>query len=439
MAVLACTFAREPAHADEPTAAEVEHAPPPGKESGRTDTPATDSFLRNVGRALLTPPRIALEIAFTPVRLGAYLSDRYQLPEQFRRLFFDDSYTYGAYPTLVVDSSYGATLGARVVHRNLLGKREKLAVRVGVGGEYRGRVDGSVGTGDHLGRHVRLDVGGEYEQRPADAFYGIGNAVDAVEARHRQQIARTRLTLDVHAVSDLHVRASTAFTDLEYGRSDKGQPIDELYSPMTLTGWTSGMSNAYGELELRWDSRRLPDLDTHGSFAGGTLATLYGGRVHQLEDMGRDYWGYGAEVQYFTQLGSAPRAIMMRVRTDAVTGEREDIAFTQLPQLGGSQLLRGYPRDRFRDRMSLVTTAEYTWDLSRWLMASTFVDVGRVYPGWTELHYEKLRVGYGMSLQLHMSRRFLGALQVATSIDGGVFVDFTFDPAFDTEPRVEQQ
>src|SRR6185503_12794343 len=119
IAVLACALVPELARADEPTAAEVENAPPPGRESGRSDAPATDSVLRNVGQALLTPPRVALEIAFMPLRGGAYVYDRYQLPERFKRIFFDDTYTYGAYPTLVIDSSYGVTLGARVVHRNL--------------------------------------------------------------------------------------------------------------------------------------------------------------------------------------------------------------------------------------------------------------------------------------------------------------------------------
>jgi hypothetical protein len=48
-------------------------------------------------------------------------------------------------------------------------------------------------------------------------------------------------------------------------------------------------------------------------------------------------------------------------------------------------------------------------------------------------------VGYGMSLQLHVNRHFIAAVSVASSIDGGVFVDLAFDPVFDIEQRVEQR
>ncbi len=426
------------APSDEKTAAAVADAPLPGNESGRTDAAPSDSVLRDVGQAILAPPRIALELVFTPVRAGAYVYERYQLYERYKQLFFDDSDTYGIVPTLTIDATYGLTIGVRGVHRNLFGEHERLTLTAAGGGQFRGLGRATLRSGDRFGRRTHVDLGAEFEQRPRDAFYGIGNATD-LEARHRQQVVRARTTVDIGIVSDLHLRPSGAITDLEYDNSSDEVPIDELYMPSSLTGFDNGVRNIYGELELRWDSRRMGAFDSHALFQSGVLAGAFAGRVHQLEDSGGDYWRYGGELQAFVPIGLGPRVLTTRVRTDAVTGELEDVAFTQLPQLGGRAIMRGYPSERFRDRLAIVTTAEYSWGLSRWLMASTFVDVGRVYPGWSALTYEDMRVGYGVSLQLHMSRRFLSGIQVASSIDGGVFVDFSFDPVFDLDPRVEQQ
>jgi outer membrane translocation and assembly module TamA len=211
-----------------------------------------------------------------------------------------------------------------------------------------------------------------------------------------------------------------------------------MYDPSVLAGWT-GTRNLYGEVELRWDSRRFPvHQDDHATYDRGWLVAAFAGRVHQLE-AGQDYWRYGSELQRHWRLGAGPRVLAARLHVEAVTGELADVAFTELPELGGKALLRGYPRDRFRDRIATVTSLEYQWDLNGRLMASVFADVGRVFPAWRDIEPTSLRMGYGMSLQIHSNKRFLASLQLASSIDGGVFIDFAFDPVFDVQPRVEQR
>jgi hypothetical protein len=428
----------EPAHNGERTAADVESSPLPGNESGRTDKSEGDSLLRNIAQGVLLPPRVAVEVAMAPVRASIWTFDRFQLMDRFKQVFFDDTETYGLYPTAVLDSSYGLTLGGRFIHRDLFGEHEHLSLRGGSGGEYRAQAEVRLRSGTRLGDRVNLELKGELERRPQDAFYGIGNAAEPAETHHRQELVRATTVLDIRAISALHVQASGAVTDLAYGPSSVGPSIETMYDPMSLTGWT-GTRNLYGELELRWDRRHYAStLDDHATWAAGWLLGVYGGRVHQLE-AGTDYWRYGGEAQHFLQLGAGPRVLASRFHAEAVTGEIEDVAFTQLPQLGGKMLLRGYPRDRFRDRAALVGSLEYEWDLGRLLMASLFVDAGRVFPNLREIEPSVMRVGYGFSIQLHSHRRFLASVSIASSIDGGVFIDFAFDPVFDIEPRVEQR
>lgn len=422
---------------DEPTAADVANAPLPGQESGRLDAPEGDSALRVLGRATLFVPRVAVEVAIAPVRGGLWAYDRYQLRSRFRQLFFDESNTYGLYPTAAFDTTYGITAGARFVHRDVFGEREHFSLRGGFGGEYKARLRAALRSGNRLGDRVHAEVSTDAERRPNDPFFGIGNTADGVEARHRQEVLRATASIDVRLASALHLVTAGALTNLEYGATTDTMPIDEIYGLDTLTGW-DGVRNLYGELELRWDTRRhVTKLDHHAVFETGWLLSTYGGRLSQLE-AGADYWRYGMNVQRFWGLGAGPRALATRFHVDAVTGEIGEVAFTQLPQLGGLPTLRGYPRERFRDRIAVAGSLEYEWDLGRHVMASVFVDAGRVMPRWNEPP-TNIRVGYGLSLQLHDRGSYLAGFVLATSIDGGVFVNLELDPVFDIEPRVEQR
>jgi hypothetical protein len=426
------------ARSDEPTAAEVAHAPRPGDESGRSDTPEGDSLLRNVGQGVLTVPRIAVEAAFAPVRVGIYMYDRYRLSEQFSKTFFDDTDTYGLYPTATIDSTYGVNVGARFVHRNLAGEHEKLALRGTSGGQFRRLFDASLASGTRLGSAVTLRLRGEYEQRPKDPFYGIGNATPAMDLRYRESVYRASSTVDVRATHRLVIRGLGALTDNEVGNSYEGPPLTEQYDPAMLTGWPK-IRNLYGEVEVRFDGRRHETVfDRHEIYDSGVLLSAFTGRVHQLE-AGHDYWRAGGDAQYFLALGKGPRTLSTRLHAETVSGSYDDVAFTQLPALGGKALLRGYGPGRFRDRAAVVGSLEYFWDLGTLFMASLFVDAGRVYPSVWDLEARDLRMGYGGSLQLHGDHRFIAGLSVASSLDGGLFLSLDFDPIFDYDPRTERR
>jgi hypothetical protein len=425
---------------DQRTARDVDGAPPPGAESGRVDaTRARDPALRELARGALFVPRLVLEAAFVPVRGGLWAYDRFDLKERYLDLFFDDTRTYGLVPTARLRSGYGVTWGARFVHRDLFGEREHLSLRAATGGRYQQLTSARLRSGERFGR-LQVELDGEIERRPKDAYYGIGNAGDSAEARYRLQVGRVIATSDVRVWGPLHVRASGAIFDFDYGRSDQGPPIDELYSPIALTGF-EGVRQAYGELELRWDSRRRGSpWESPSVFATGGLLAGFVGRAVAF-DGEHEFWRYGIDAQRYVRLGPGPRVLALRVFGEAVTGSYMDVPFSQLPVLGGSQLLRGYPVDRFRDRVAVLTSAEYRWDLSRALTASAFVDVGRVYPSLAEIPstIEGIRVGYGLALDAHTDKSFVVRTTLATTIDGGMFVDLSFNPVFDLEPRVERE
>lgn len=446
-----------PPAAPDPSATDVAAAPLPGEESGRTDPiESGDSTPRQIARGLLFFPRLALDAALTPVRGGLWLYERYELDEWYRRIFYNDAMTIGLYPTIVFDSdsSLGVFAGARFVHRDLLGQREQLQLQAAFGNRYRQIYSATARSGDRFGERFKMELDVGYERRPHDAFWGIGNVdepmappaapVDpiaepiAVQAHYRQHRTRVAAVADLRTWSRLHVRGATSISNVELGPGDRGAPIDQLYEPSRLVGWT-GARHAYGELGLRWDSRGSPDLlDPVAVYTSGSLVELYGGRTHRLDE-GPSFWRYGAELQQFLRLAPGPRVLIARLHGEAVTGRRDEVPFTELPMLGGPMYLRGYDLDRFRDRVAAVGSLAYQWDLAQRFWANVFVDAGRVYPSLSELSLDDLRMGYGLGIGLHTGASFLAEATIASSIDGGLHLNLSFNRVFDISERVRRK
>ncbi|HEX7836741.1 MAG TPA: BamA/TamA family outer membrane protein, partial [Kofleriaceae bacterium] len=443
------------------TAADVAADPVPGQESGRADPGDGDSMARRIGRGLLYLPRLAIDLALTPPRVAIWANDRYHLLDWYDRLFFNDTHTIGLSPIVAIDTTLGVTAGAEFVHRDLLGEHEQFGLQASIGSWYRQIYAARLATGNRLGDRLSLELEARYERRPHDAFYGIGNGdrvaaggapidprVDSIsdptsdptsiEAYYRQDRSRLATSADLRAWRGLHLRGSAEISRVEFGTPTQGESITRVYDPSGLVGW-GGYRYGYGELELRWDSRRRATvMEPSAVYSAGELAAVFGGRTHRPGG-GPDFWRYGLDLEKFVRLAEGPRVLIAQLHGEAVTGRRDEVPFTELPKLGGPTYLRGYAFDRFRDRVAAFGSLAYEWDLSQWFSASVFADVGRVYPALTELSLDRLRVGYGVSIEAHRVESFLVAASIGSSIDGGVFLGLSFSPVHDVKERVRRQ
>ena len=434
------------------TASEVEGAPLPGAESGRTDrVDPGDSGFRILARGVLFVPKLAVELAGTPVRGSLWAYDRFQLGERYYQLFYNDARTVGLYPVASYTGGAGVLAGAGFVVRDRSPDGASITASAAIGAGYHQRELLQVRSGDRFSDRFELGLDVGFLRRPQDRFDGIGNGdlaappavpIDprtdptAIETFYRYQETRGELVADSRVVSDLHVIGRGALAALETSRADRGPAIDDTYDPMGLVGFSDGVRHADAELELRWDSRRRAnayeprDLHARGSLASVSLARIdnLGARV--------DFWHYGAELQHYIRLGTGPRVLALRVRGDGVTGTRDEVPFMELPALGGDQFLRGYDFERFRDRVAAFGTAQYEWDVSANSAAYVFVDAGRVMPSVADATLDHLRVGYGVGLELHgLDGGFLVEGSLASSIDGGIMLNATLNPVLDARPR----
>ena len=429
-----------PAPDQEPSAADVANAPLPGQESGRLDpVDDGDTTARAIGRDALFLPKLLTDVALSPVRGTVWAFDRYHLDLLYYRVFFNDARTLGIYPTVAFESGFGVTGltgGARFVARDLFGEREHLALQAAAGVSYyfRQLYSANFRTGDRLGKRFSLELDAGYEIRPRDPYYGVGNGM-GVDTRYSQHRARGLVTADIHVAGDLHVRPAGAISQRTFGDPSQGTPATDVYMPVGF----SGTDTAYGELEVRWDNRYARgDWDLPNFYTGGTLLAAYAGRNHRL-DQGVDFWRYGVDAQQFIRLGVGPRVLSARFHGEAVSGSVFEVPFTDLPSLGGPLYLRGYDLDRFRDRVASFATLQYTWDLTSYMNANVFVDAGRVFPSLTQLATDHMRVGYGFGLVIQHGGDFISELSIASSVDGGMFLNLAFNPIYDLDQRVRRR
>jgi hypothetical protein len=453
----------ETAGGDKPSysSAEVADAPAPDATSGVARGPdRSGEWALWIPRVLLFPVRAVAEVVGWPIRKGIYAYQVYDLKTRIKSIFFNEEGTAGLFPVAFSETGFGLNVGARLVLRELLDTDFKLNGRASFGGRFRQIYSLKLSSGETFDR-LSFELAGIFELRPKDLFFGIGNGelsdeepampldpigADAVRSRFRQRALRGVLTARYAITPRLSALLSAAVNDRTYNDSDEGdraddEVISENFDTAGLTGFDQGSRHVYVEAELTYDSRRratpwepAPLPSTGWKLAG------FGGYAFAIDDSSSGYARYGLDLQRYFRIADGPRLLAFRVLLEGVSGAYDEVPFYDLPQLGGSILLRGYDIGRFRDRIAAIGSAEYQFDLSnRYMAGFVFADAGRVYSTLDDVALDGLNLGFGGGVQAHTQFSFQGRLTLASSINGGFFAFLTFDTIYDPKARVERR
>lgn len=452
----ATTDPTKPAPATEPAP-----PPPPGVAADEAsgiaidEPPTTAQKLRWIPRALLFLPRWGFWVAAQPLRGAAWTYEVTR--DKLKGALFSADQIYGIYPVGSYSTDYGFSIGARFVHYDLFGEKEKLRLFADWGGEFRQGYGIKLSSGERIAKRFTANLEARFQRRPGERFFGIGNTAElaptaemlidpqtsdaAVSARFREDMYRVTTYLDTKLVGDLFFRVTGAWATRTFGNSEvNGESIVERYDTSRLIGFDDGVKNLYAEGELIYDSRRPTNpYISQVMDATGWYLSAYTGRAKGYGGDTSDYIRYGGEVQRLIDLYKGSRVLTLRALLDGVTGTdgRTDgkISFVELPRLGGPDFLRGYPRDRFRDRAVALVTAEYAWDLGNYFGGYTFVDVGRSFHELDDVDADTLRVGFGGGIEMRTYHSFLLRGQLAASREGDVFFELALSPAFGRRDR----
>jgi hypothetical protein len=355
------------------------------------------------------------------VRAGLTCYERYQVKERLLDLFFDDTRTFGVYPRLSLESGTRPGVGVRLVHKDLFGSGARLRLAADYGGELQQRLDGGLTTGPLFAAPLRLHVRGGWQQQPGAPFYGFGDT-PAQRAPFWQRVVRAEVGLEVNPAGPLFGSLTGSFVSRRFGeRSATAAPVDRS----ALTGWATGTRVFYGEAEVGVDTLAVsrPSISAAAPSSGTRLALFAGAAAGAKGDPTR-YARYGLDALQYLDLYGGDRVLVLRLHGEGVApaAGSDRIPFTDLPRLGGPSFLRGYARDRFRDRVAVLGTVEYRYPIWRQLSGFLFVDAGKVVPDWAALSRSaRPRVGGGGGLELYSDESFKLRTQLAGSEEGLFF------------------
>jgi hypothetical protein len=419
---------------------------------------STSDALLWVPRAMLRLPRLALDASMRLLVLAAGVEEEHHIAEEVSDLLFNDARTFGVIPTAFYETGFKPSVGVRVIHRDLAGRREGLRLRALFAGLEQQHYEAQAHSGSRLGA-LKLHASAAYNRFDDLRFYGLGNAdaVDtlrghpprsayersfAVRTRYRREEARGSVGLSRQVTARLALGGTLQLRrrDLSVGDlqdRDSTPWADVIFKPESLTGLSEASTDAYGEAVLGWDDRRATREDVPLALAStGLRVALWGGAQAALDDSRGSFARVGGDVRRYIDLAQGNRVLVLRLRSAWAIGRLRAMPFSDLPSLGGSQLLRGYPSGRFTDRGSVLATVEYRYPVQDNLASYLFIDAGRVVDTLSDLGPSGLgaaRVGFGGGLDLFSTGGLMLRLQLASSIDGGLYFNFLLDASDEYE------
>jgi outer membrane protein assembly factor BamA len=127
-------------------------------------------------------------------------------------------------------------------------------------------------------------------------------------------------------------------------------------------------------------------------------------RFHDRDASGYSFSDARIELQHYIPFWNLSRVLALRALAQHADGIGQDqVPFYLMPTLGGARTLRGYDRQRFRDRSLLLLSAEYRYEVNPFLMAAVFYDAGQVAPDWSAFQLKDMRDNYGFGLRFGSS------------------------------------
>lgn len=243
-----------------------------------------------------------------------------------------------------------------------------------------------------------------------DRFYGIGNDTpDANEERYAyslisiKSLALKKIRPALFVGFDYHFEYEYGFSYTEGGMLEQG----------TITGYNGGRGSALGAVAI-YDSRdnainaRTGKLMEFSSYVytkalGSSFSFISLNGLHQ------QHWPIGKR-----------QSIGIQTKLRLSYG---GVPFLDLSVAGGDDLLRGYPKYRYRDHHFFGTQVEYRFPLFWRLGMVGFAGVGDVFNQLNDVRASTLKysVGSGLRFAVNPAERLNIRIDYALGKDGGYF------------------
>jgi hypothetical protein len=262
----------------------------------------------------------------------------------------------------------------------------------------------------------RISVGlrANVTDAPDVAFYGIGN--------DSSKDQRTGFSYGVTTIGvSTRIKAARLFS--------VGGGFDSIQSRASLPGELSirSITPTFRRIRLfaEADTRTSPEYTRRGG--------LYRAEWSDYAQMNGGSYSFrrlDVEARQFIPLLRENWVIALRAAASTTTtAAGQDVPYFLMPDLGGSQWLRGYSTWRFRDRNRLLLSGEYRWTAGPFVDMALFLDAGRVAARFQDLDTAGVRKSYGIGMTLHTLTSTITRIELARTAEGTGLM-FSFSPSF---------
>jgi len=261
---------------------------------------------------------------------------------------------------------------------------------------------------------IHVEMSGNWIEAPSVAFYGLGNeSLKGDRGGFFYRGTTVGVSSNLQAAKFFAVGGGVDYMDFASRSADTAVP--SVLNP------SYRRASAFAQV----DTRTSPDYSRKGG-----LYRLDWSSYDQTNEGRNNFRRVDAEVQQYVPLLRENWVIALRALASSTsTGADQNVPYFLMPELGGTQLLRGYPSWRFRDRDRLLLTAEYRWTAGPFVDMAAFVDAGKVAHRNADLNLRGLKTSHGLEFSLHTPTRTIARIEIARSREATT-LSLSFNPSF---------
>jgi outer membrane protein assembly factor BamA len=260
-------------------------------------------------------------------------------------------------------------------------------------------VEAKAESRDHLGK--RLSFGSRLGWRDATqvGYFGLGTNT---QQEDRTNFRFQQTYLDGHAVFKpvrwVPLKGSVTYEHYNTGQGQGNAPsIETKHTPQTAPALGADPTFLHSQLSAGIDWRQAADYTRKGG--------LYQATFHDYRSNDGGIYNFqrleGDLVQHLPLLRET-WVLSMRGRVVTTLNDNDLVPYLMLPTLGSGTTLRGFATDRFRDRHTMLMTAEFRWIPNPFgLDMALFYDAGKVTSRRRDLDFKGLKSDIGIGARFH--------------------------------------
>lgn len=255
--------------------------------------------------------------------------------------------------------------------------------------------ESGVSTTPRAGRNWDATVKAGWIDATEVAFFGIGMNDPGGRANFHLSQGYGRVAGSLRPARLARLSLDLGYEDFKTQPGRGRRPsIEVLYDPSPPVSSSVAFARATATAAI--DSRPSASYTRSGGFYGLTLAN------YSDVDGTYSFRRGEAEIIQHVPLHRETWVLSIRGRVQTTLDDEDRVPYFLLPELGSGGTLRAYSHGRFRDRHSILTSAEFRWTPSRTALdMAVFYDAGKVTGRRSELDFSDLKTDWGIGARLH--------------------------------------